>query len=90
MNIKFPTCWDGVNAEAKDGVKHVVYATECDGKEHNDDEVGLMISLELNHCASLSSLGSLEYRNCSNLMTETPGSEKINMVTKMSSHWSFL
>jgi len=36
MNIKFPTCWDGVNAEAKDGVKHVVYATECDGKEHNE------------------------------------------------------
>merc|ERR1711936_781036 len=36
INIKFPTCWDGVNLEAKDGVKHVVYADECDGKEHNE------------------------------------------------------
>jgi len=36
INIKFPTCWDGVNLEAKDGAKHVVYADECDGKEHNE------------------------------------------------------
>merc|ERR1719454_2461343 len=36
INIKFPTCWDGVNLEAKDGVEHVVYADECDGKEHNE------------------------------------------------------
>ena len=25
INIKFPTCWDGVNLEAKDGEEHVVY-----------------------------------------------------------------
>ena len=31
INIKFPTCWDGVNLEAKDGVEHVVYADGCDG-----------------------------------------------------------
>ena len=36
INIKFPTCWDGVNLEAKDGAKHVVYSDECDGKEHNE------------------------------------------------------
>ena len=36
INIKFPTCWDGVNLEAKGGVKHVVYSDECDGKEHNE------------------------------------------------------
>ena len=36
INIKFPTCWDGINTEAKDGNKHVVYAEECDGKEHNE------------------------------------------------------
>merc|ERR1712108_37096 len=36
INIKFPTCWDGVNLEAKDGAKHVVYADECDGNEHNE------------------------------------------------------
>merc|ERR1719158_1904856 len=36
INIKFPTCWDGVNLEAKDGQEHVVYADECDGKEHNE------------------------------------------------------
>ena len=35
INIKFPTCWDGVNLEAKDGTKHVVYSNECDGKEDN-------------------------------------------------------
>ena len=31
INIKFPTCWDGVNLEAKEGVEHVVYADGCDG-----------------------------------------------------------
>ena len=36
MNIKFPTCWDGVNVEAQGDTKHVVYATECDGQEHNE------------------------------------------------------
>ena len=36
INIKFPTCWDGVNTEARNGVKHVVYADECDGREHNE------------------------------------------------------
>ena len=36
INIKFPTCWDGVNAEATGGATHVVYADECDGKEHNE------------------------------------------------------
>ena len=25
IDIKFPTCWDGVNLEAKDGQEHVVY-----------------------------------------------------------------
>ena len=37
INIKFPTCWDGVNTEApRNGAKHVVYADECDGREHNE------------------------------------------------------
>ena len=36
LNIKFPTCWDGVNLESKDGVKHVVYSEECDGNIHNE------------------------------------------------------
>jgi len=36
MNIKFPTCWDGVNVEAQGDTKHVVYAPECDGQEHNE------------------------------------------------------
>jgi len=36
MNIKFPTCWDGVNLEAQNGVKHVVFATDCNGNEHNE------------------------------------------------------
>ena len=35
INIKFPTCWDGVNLEAKDGQEHVVYS-ECDVDEHNE------------------------------------------------------
>ena len=35
LNIKFPTCWDGINLEAKNGQNHVVYAEEC-GKEHDD------------------------------------------------------
>jgi len=35
LNIKFPTCWDGINLEAKNGQNHVVYADEC-GKEHDD------------------------------------------------------
>jgi len=36
INIKFPTCWDGINLESKDGEKHVVYSEECDGKHHNE------------------------------------------------------
>jgi len=36
MNIKFPTCWDGINLESKDGDKHVVYSEECDGELHNE------------------------------------------------------
>ena len=35
INIKFPTCWDGVNVEEGDK-KHVVYSEECNGKEHNE------------------------------------------------------
>ena len=35
MNIKFPTCWDGVNTESVDG-NHVAYSAECDGDEHNE------------------------------------------------------
>merc|ERR1719341_2763675 len=35
INIKFPTCWDGINLEAKDGQEHVVYS-ECDVDEHNE------------------------------------------------------
>ena len=35
MNIKFPTCWDGINVESETG-DHVAYATECDGDEHNE------------------------------------------------------
>jgi len=31
MSIKFPTCWDGINLESKDGKNHVVYSEECDG-----------------------------------------------------------
>lgn len=36
INIKFPTCWDGINLESKDGEKHVVYSEECDGELHNE------------------------------------------------------
>ena len=36
INIKFPTCWDGVNLEAKDGQEHVVYSEDCDVDEHNE------------------------------------------------------
>jgi len=35
INIKFPTCWDGINLESKNGETHVVYSEECDG-EHNE------------------------------------------------------
>ena len=35
MNTKFPTCWDGVNLEAKNGQKHVVYPDAC--KEADDN-----------------------------------------------------
>ena len=35
INIKFPTCWDGINTESVDG-NHVVYSNECDGDEHNE------------------------------------------------------
>lgn len=34
LNIKFPTCWDGVNVESKDQ-SHVSYAIEC-GADHNE------------------------------------------------------
>ena len=30
INIKFPTCWDGVNVEDING-NHVTYSNECDG-----------------------------------------------------------
>merc|ERR1712106_300525 len=36
INIKFPTCWDGVNAESQNGESHVVYSEECDGDLHNE------------------------------------------------------
>eukprot|EP00091_Calanus_sinicus_P015824 TRINITY_DN3460_c0_g1_i1.p1 TRINITY_DN3460_c0_g1~~TRINITY_DN3460_c0_g1_i1.p1 ORF type:complete len:324 (-),score=69.51 TRINITY_DN3460_c0_g1_i1:466-1413(-) len=36
MSIIFPTCWDGINLESKDGVKHVVYAENCDGDHHDE------------------------------------------------------
>merc|ERR1711936_778201 len=35
INIKFPTCWDGINTESLDG-NHVVYSKECDGDEHTE------------------------------------------------------
>ena len=34
INIKFPTCWDGVNAEDING-NHVAYSLECDGLEND-------------------------------------------------------
>ena len=34
INIKFPTCWDGVNAEDLNG-NHVSYSLECDGLEND-------------------------------------------------------
>ena len=34
LNIKFPTCWDGVNVEAVDQ-SHVSYALEC-GEDFNE------------------------------------------------------
>ena len=34
INIKFPTCWDGVNAEDLNG-NHVAYSLECDGLEND-------------------------------------------------------
>ena len=34
INIKFPTCWDGVNAEDPNG-NHVAYSLECDGLEND-------------------------------------------------------
>ena len=36
INIKFPTCWDGVNLEAKNGQEHVVYSDDCDVDEANE------------------------------------------------------
>ena len=36
INIKFPTCWDGINLESVGGKKHVVYSEECDGDLHNE------------------------------------------------------
>ena len=35
INIKFPTCWDGVRVESDTG-DHVAYSQECDGDEHNE------------------------------------------------------
>ena len=35
INIKFPTCWDGVNIESVDQ-SHVAFALECDGDEFNE------------------------------------------------------
>ena len=29
INIKFPTCWDGVNLEPRNGKPHVVYSQGC-------------------------------------------------------------
>ena len=34
INIKFPTCWDGVNIEDING-SHVTYSEECDGDVFN-------------------------------------------------------
>ena len=34
INIKFPTCWDGVNAEDLNG-NHVAYSLECDGLDND-------------------------------------------------------
>ena len=36
INIKFPTCWDGINLESVGGRKHVVYSEECNGDLHNE------------------------------------------------------
>ena len=35
INIKFPTCWDGVNVEDING-NHVTYSEECDGDVFNE------------------------------------------------------
>ena len=35
INIKFPTCWDGLNIESASG-DHVVYALKCDGEENDE------------------------------------------------------
>ena len=35
INIKFPTCWDGVNTEDKDG-NHVAFSEECYEYESNE------------------------------------------------------
>ena len=35
INIKFPTCWDGVNVEDING-NHVIYSEECDGDVFNE------------------------------------------------------
>ena len=35
INIKFPTCWDGVNVEDIDG-RHVVFSEECYEYESNE------------------------------------------------------
>ena len=35
FNIKFPTCWDGVNVEDING-NHVTYSEECDGDVFNE------------------------------------------------------
>jgi len=35
INIKFPTCWDGVNVEDING-NHVAYSEECDGDVFNE------------------------------------------------------
>ena len=35
LNIKFPTCWDGVNVEDVEG-KHMVFSEECYEYESNE------------------------------------------------------
>ena len=36
LNIKFPTCWDGVNTEAQNGNPHVIYSPDCDPNHDNE------------------------------------------------------
>ena len=36
LNIKFPTCWDGVNTETQNGNPHVIYSPDCDPDHDNE------------------------------------------------------